>query len=140
MNYLSILRATLPGDEGTRQFPYTDQFGNITIGIGRNLTANGLKDGEISFLFSNDVRDADKDARALVPNFDELDDVRKAVLCNMAFNLGQEGLSEFKHMLAAIQAGDWTAAASEMLTSKWAQQVKKRAQRLSAQMKTGEVK
>ena len=95
MSYLDLLDHGLRIEEGTKPRPYMDTTGHITIGIGRNLTNKPLKPDEIEYLFKNDKADAERDARSLVPTFDDLSDIRKYVVCDLAFNLGQIGLSLF---------------------------------------------
>ena len=56
----------------------------------------------------------------------------------MAFNLGMPKLKQFAKMLGAIENKDWVNVASEMLDSRWAEQVGNRASRLSEMMETGE--
>ena len=57
----------------------------------------------------------------------------------MTFNLGSTRLSLFKKMHAAAAAGNYHVAAAEMLDSKWAGQVKGRADRLAEMMRSGTV-
>lgn len=52
---------------------------------------------------------------------------RRAVLADMAFNIGQHRLEGFANMLAAIRKGDWQRAHNELLDSAYAKQVKGRA-------------
>ena len=52
---IALFKADLNRDEGNRLKPYTDTKGNITIGVGRNLTGNGISAGERDFMLSNDV-------------------------------------------------------------------------------------
>lgn len=59
----------------------------------------------------------------------------KAILTNMAFNLGKRGLKGFRKMLAAIKLGDWGTAANEMENSKWFNQVGDRSKRLVERMR-----
>lgn len=132
------IRDLIRRHEGVKRKPYTDTVGKVTIGVGRNLTDCGLTDDEIEHLYRNDVMAAKDACRRLVPNWSFLDDVRKAALTDMAFNLGYNRLSEFVHMLAAIARKDWDAAAAEMLASKWARQVPMRAAELAEMMRTGE--
>jgi lysozyme len=66
--------------------------------------------------------------------FDELSETRKSVLVNMAFNLGVAGLMKFKNMLKAVSEKRWEDASSEMLNSRWADQVGNRAIELSEMM------
>jgi GH24 family phage-related lysozyme (muramidase) len=49
-----------------------------------------------------------------------LDEVRQAVLTDMAFCLGGSGLLEFSHMLGCIRNGDWVGAKAALLDSEWA--------------------
>lgn len=127
----------LINDEDLRQKPYRDSVGILTIGVGRNLEDKGLSRAECLLLLDNDITDALADCRAVVGNFDELNAVRQEVLANMALNLGRKRLQGFRKMLAAIARLDFEVAAVEMLDSKWAQQVKGRADRLTYAMRFG---
>jgi lysozyme len=58
----------------------------------------------------------------------------------MTFQLGVSGVMAFKRLLAALERGDWPAAAAEMLDSKWAKEDSPaRARRMAAAMASGEV-
>jgi lysozyme len=129
--------AQLVRDEGLRLKPYSDTEGKLTIGIGRNLTDVGISVDEAHALLSNDVLRVQKALEAFTW-YTLLDDVRKAALVNMAFNIGVERMFEFTHMLTALRLGNWGDAADEMLDSKWASQVGDRAKRLAQQIRTGE--
>lgn len=117
MSYRDLLDHGLRMEEGKRNRPYMDTTGHITAGIGRNLTDRGLSDDEIEYLFTNDKALAESSARALCPSFDDLSDVRKYVLCDLAFNLGQSRLQEFSRFLRAVHEERWTDAAMELLES-----------------------
>jgi lysozyme len=125
-------------DEALRTKPYRDSLGILTIGVGRNLEHKGLSRAECLYLLDNDITDALGDCREVVARFDDLDPVRQEVLANMALNLGRARLKGFARMLAAVARRDFEAAAVEMLDSKWAQQVKGRADRLAYAMRFGE--
>ena len=57
---------------------------------------------------------------------------------NMGYQLGIAELMGFKRMLAAMERGDYEAAAREMLDSKWARQDSPgRARRLAERMRRG---
>jgi lysozyme len=127
----------LARDEGCRLKPYLDTVGKTTIGIGRNLTDVGITIEEAHYLLSNDVARADRDVSRLIPWSAGLDGVRQAVLINLCFNVGIGKLLTFKKMLAAMEVGDWTTAASEMLSSKYASDVGDRAKRLAKQLVEG---
>lgn len=137
MSHRDIVRAQLRIDEGERDKPYRDSEGVLTIGIGRNLDDVGLRKDEIALMLENDIVEAERDARVLFPSFDTLSANRRAVLVNMAFNLGRDRLAGFNRFRLAVAAGEFYKAADEMLDSKWARQVGLRATRLSAQMREG---
>ena len=137
------LKANLTLHEGKRLFPYLDTVGKLAIGVGRNLDDVGISEDEISLLLENDIRRAMKDCILNLPFFIELDPVRKAVLVELAFNMGignaTRGLLSFKNTLRAVSEGRYGDAADGMLKSKWARQVKgARAGRLAGMMRTGE--
>lgn len=131
------LREQLIRDERRAVKPYTDTVGKITIGVGRNLTDKGLSLAEVELLLDHDIADVELDLQDHLPWAGSLDDARQGVLKNMCFNLGLAGLLGFHRMLVALQAGDYLTAAKEMRTSKWAEQVGARAERLARQMESG---
>lgn len=134
---LKRLIAHLRAHEGVRSKPYTDTVGKLSIGVGRNLTDNGLSADEIDYLLANDIAKAEAEARALVPSMHSLDSVRREVLIELAFNMGRPRLAGFKQMLAAVERKDFARAAAEMLDSKWATQVGNRAKVLASAMELG---
>lgn len=137
MTYLDTVKAQLRIDEDERAKPYRDSVGKLTIGVGRNLDDVGLRPDEIDYLLANDVRVAENAAAALFKNFYALSDARKAVLVNMAFNLGLPRLAKFARLRAAVEADNFELAAAEMKDSDWAVQVGARAARLVKQMREG---
>jgi len=137
MTYLDTLFTQLAVDEGKRNRMYRDSEGIETIGIGHNLRDKAISERAIRVIFEDDVADAEKDARRLLPEFDQLSDARKAVVVNMAFNLGYDRLADFHKTLGFINAGKFDDAAEAMLASKWARQVGDRALRLAANMRKG---
>jgi len=134
----ALLEEELIRDEGKRNKVYNDSCGIATIGIGRNLRDRGLSDEEISFLFKNDLLQVEQDCDNALPWWRDLSDARQRVLANMCFNLGLTRLLEFKKFLAALKEHRYRDASLEMLNSKWARQVPKRALRLSKMIMNGE--
>lgn len=130
------LVALVARHEGLRLRPYRDTTGHWTIGFGLNLDA-GLTREEAEWLLRHRLAQT---MDALVPEllwWGRLDEVRRAVLVDMAYNLGVAGLLKFHRTLAAVEAGDYEAAARGMLASRWARQVGTRARRLAGMMRTG---
>ena len=138
----------LRGDEAVRQFAYDDAtgktltkgmtlVGNLTIGVGRNLSANGISGTEIDMLCANNVQEVIDELHSRLPWFDSLDSVRQGVLINMAFNMGVPDLMEWGTFLGLVKAGQYAAAAQDMAKTPWASEVGDRATRLERQMRTG---
>lgn len=134
------LKKQLETDELRSKKIYADTVGKVSGGIGRNLTDRGFSEDEIDLMYANDIKIAEKDARALVPGFGRLDDVRQEVLVNLAFNLGYNRLAGFKKFLAAVNSSRFDEAAAEMQDSAWFRQVGQRAVRLRDAMRTGAFK
>lgn len=128
----------LKRDEGLRLTPYKDSVGKVTIGYGRNLDDVGISQYEAELLLQHDLINASQVLRENLPWTEGLDEVRRAVLVNMSFNMGIHGLMGFKNTLALVQSGDYDRAAEQMMQSKWAAQVGPRAHRLAVQMRSGE--
>lgn len=124
--------------EGVRDKVYLDTEGIETIGVGRNLRDKGLSEDEIDYLLQNDISEFRSGVQETWSWWDDLDDVRQRVVVDMAFNMGLNGLSKFKKTLGHIEAGEYEEASSEMLNSRWAEQVGRRANTLSEMMRTGE--
>lgn len=123
--------------EGLRLSPYLCPTGHLTIGYGHNLE-NGITEEIAVNLLDSDLKAAEREVRAKYPNYYKLNDARKFVLVDMAFNMGISKLMTFKKMLAALTKGEYKKAALEMLDSKWAVQTKSRAKTLAKIMETGE--
>lgn len=129
------LRAQLQQHEGRRAHVYRDTVGKTTIGVGRNLEDRGLLEDEIDLLLDNDITAAYNDAARIVPGLNTLSEDRQHALIDMVFNLGAAGLLKFRKFLAAVEARDFDRAAAEMLDSKWAKQVGKRAETLAGMIR-----
>lgn len=124
--------------EGVRRFPYRDTVGKLTIGVGFNLDDVGLYPEEIEFILKNRIARKAMEIEKYLPWVEDLNEARTAVIVDMAFNLGVNGLLGFKRTLASVHRGEYALAAKQMLESKWARQVGNRAKRLSRMMETGE--
>tara|TARA_Y100000114_G_C11722362_1_gene309159 strand:- start:825 stop:1247 length:423 start_codon:yes stop_codon:yes gene_type:complete len=123
--------------EGVEKTVYDDSEGIPTIGVGRNLRDRGLSDDEIDYLLSNDIDIVVRELDNVMPWWKDLDEVRQRVLCDLVFNLGMPRFSGFKKSISYMKQQMWDQAANELLDSKWARQVGKRAERLSEMMRTG---
>ncbi|KAG0163981.1 hypothetical protein DFQ28_001963 [Apophysomyces sp. BC1034] len=119
---MPTLLSELSRDEGRRLKPYLDTVGKTTIGVGRNLIDVGISDSECGLLLENDVTRSVAWLDHNLPWWCSLDAIRQRVIINIAFNMGCKLLT-FVNTLAAMQRGDYAAAADGMLASKWAAQL-----------------
>jgi lysozyme len=140
--------------EGVRQIAYKDSLGLVTIGIGHLLNTvrdarlpeplrtsvakRRLTAAEVEELFEIDLREHQEALVTYYPWIEDLDDVRKAVLVDMAFNMGPAFLAGWPNFVLQLQHGNWKGAATNMRGTRWAKQVKGRAERLATMMETGE--
>jgi lysozyme len=131
-------------DESVRYSPYNDSRGFLTVGVGHLITGpmpNGwtfpLDDGQVDALLESDLMEVYANLDNALPWWEDLNDVRQRVICNMCFNLGLPKLLGFKNTLAAMRQGRYADAANGMLNSAWATQVGQRAVRLANMMRNG---
>lgn len=139
-----LLLIQLKRHEGTgpmrngRFMPYEDSKGILTIGWGRNLRANGVRESEAVTMLDNDLDDAIRECFEQLPWFRSLDTVRQAVVSELMFNMGWPTFSQFINTLKAIGQHDFARAAMGLRQSKWYHDVKKaRGEKLATQMETG---
>jgi len=127
--------------EGRVAHAYQDSLGYWTIGVGHLIDkrrGGRLPEEIIDALLDYDAEKHWLELLAALPWIERLDDVRQAVLLDMAFNLGVAGLLKFKNTLRFVEQGNYEQAAKNMMLSLWARQVKTRAVRLSKMMETGQ--
>tara|TARA_B100001248_G_scaffold239629_1_gene205044 strand:+ start:25382 stop:25792 length:411 start_codon:yes stop_codon:yes gene_type:complete len=134
---IDLLKKQLERHEGLRLKPYKCTAGKLTIGYGRNLDDVGISEEEAYSMLLNDIDRIIGEAKEIFPKFDELTENRQAVICNMLFNLGKTRFLTFKKTIWNIKHRMYHIAAQEMLNSKWARQVGKRATELAQLMREG---
>jgi lysozyme len=132
------LREDLIRDEDKRLKMYKDSEGIWTIGVGRNIQERGIRDDEAELMLKNDMQEAYDETWRAFPHFAGLSVARQLVVLNMVFNMGIPRVRGFKKMWAAIERGNFSEAAVQMLDSKWARQVGARAARLANKMRDGQ--
>lgn len=138
--------------EGVKPKKYLDSRGIPTVGVGFNLKrkdadqklksvgANpakvkqgkqALNNNQIDTLLVGDLKNSKDAANRIVGDLTKHPAGVQGVLIEMTFNLGAQGLSEFKNFLSAVKSKNYKVAAKEMLKSAWSKQVGDRAQTLS---------
>ena len=125
--------------EGFRDHIYLDSLGNPTCSWGHHLVEGSkVPLGAAEAFFEQDYLNAVADYAGLIRQFDlGLNMTRRAVLINMIFNMGLPKVLGFKNMLKALQDEDYIQASSEMLASRWRDQVGGRAYELAKMMMEG---
>ena len=114
--------------------------GHPTIGVGINVAGDGLgiTEEEAKILLSNDVDRVLREVNHWV-FMENLNEPRKTVIIDMVFNMGVSRFNEqeWPKFFKAVMTGNYKEASKQMLDSKWAGQVKTRANILAKMMETG---
>lgn len=138
--------------EGFSAVVYKCPAGYNTIGYGRNIESNPLRESEKKQL------EADGSVREVIAMswlkeelaktydyltnrfawFKNLDNFRAAAIVDMNYNLGLRGFANFKKAIAALEKGNYAEAAKECKNSKWFLQVKNRAVEICDLIENGE--
>jgi lysozyme len=135
--HMTDLEREVADDEGFRAHLYKCTAGAWSIGHGTNLS-DGIDREEALLLMRHRLGKVITALESRLPFWFKLTDDRRRVLANMGYQLGIAGLMGFKRMLAALERGDYEAAAREMLDSKWAKRdTPGRAGRLAERMRRG---
>lgn len=113
--------------EGYSQKLYRCPSGFLTIGFGHNIEAKGLTLLQSELILLDDINDVVIELDSMLPWWRTVNESSQRVLIDMAFNLGIKGLLKFEKMLGLLRAKQYSAAASEILHSKYAKQVGRRA-------------
>ena len=118
------LLASVVKHEGYRTVPYKDSLGIITVGHGLTW----LSEPESLVVVKMRLTGIQVDLQRSIAHFDRLPANVQDCLSEMAFQLGTNGLLNFRNMLAAIRQQDYTLAGEHGLDSKWAKQTPERAE------------
>ena len=133
-NHLQLAENTLNTDEGLVLTPYKDSKGIWTVGYGFNLQTTPMPRKVAVLWLTCIVEERDSALEAKFGYYKNLSDVRKAVLINMSYQLGMQGLMNFKKMHKALMVRDIENAVVEMKDSRWYREFTDRANRLCFMM------
>ena len=137
MNY-DILLEQLKDFEGLELKAYQCTAGKTTIGLGRNLDDYGITEEEAYYLAKNNINELEDELDRAIPWWRQLDDARQRALINLSYNVGTTTLLKFKKTLQYLEDGSYEEAAKEVLDSRWADQVGRRAIFISNVFLTGD--
>lgn len=130
------LNKLIEQDEGFRQFPYHDTKNILTIGYGFNLESDGLPRHIADLWLDWKLSNIEAELNTSLPIYAHLNDTRRMVLLNIAFNCGVQGLMAFRLMIAALNHHDYETASKEIINSELAPN---RRERLAYLMEKGEL-
>lgn len=117
--------------------PKAQSPGSITIGRGRNLSGNGITENEASWMLDRDVNEVE--IRLGERDWwNALDEVRKAAIVDLAFNVGVKGVDKFVGVIWGLQHQDWNRAAEELRASLAEHQEPRRINELAVMLETGQ--
>lgn len=131
------LIASVKFHESLQIKPYKCTANRLTIGYGRNLDDRGITKEEAEILLLNDLAISTKEAKQFEFYENLTSNNRRDVIVEMLFNLGLTRFKEFKKTIGYINQANYSAAADEMLDSRWAKQVGQRALTLSNKFRAG---
>jgi len=122
--------------EGIKDMPYKDSLGLWTVGVG-HLIGDGkslppeynrkFTQAEIMKMFDDDFHHHAKAAEK-IPGYSKANAAGQGALIDLTFNMGNSWYKKWPNFCKKLAAGDFKGAADELAGSKWAQQVKSRAQ------------
>ncbi|KZN57762.1 glycoside hydrolase family protein [Pseudoalteromonas luteoviolacea] len=134
---MEALKVQLICHEGLTFMPKENDAGEVTIGVGRNLSQTGISEAEAEQMLEHDLAELLQNIEKELPVFQLLSEVRKLVLMNIAFSIKIDGLKALKKLLAALCIEDFTLAAQEILHSNRIPGDADRKAELSMMMKAG---
>ena len=120
--------------EGIRVHPYKCSEDKLTIGIGRNLEANGISEEEAMYLLGNDIDRVINNLDKIFPAWKVMPKRARLVCIDMSFQMGITGFMNFRRTRALMEMGAWLEASEELLRSKYAVQTPNRAAYNSRQL------
>ena len=126
--------------EGVKLKPYKCSAGKLTIGVGKNIEDNGITLEEAEYLLQNDIAEAKSQLLNSFPWMSTLNDARISAMINFTFNVGIGTVKKFKNALEHLKNREFDEAATEMLNSRWSEQVGARSKEIADQIRTGKWK
>lgn len=128
---MSKLLESIKKHEGFRGDVYKDSLGLDTIGYGTLLP---LSKYEASLLLEHRLNAKIEELKQKEPFIKELPQEVQDIVIEMAYQLGVNGVLNFKKMWKALKKGNYKEAAKEGLDSRWAIQTPNRAKELMTKL------
>ncbi|MDD2358674.1 MAG: glycoside hydrolase family protein [Thiovulaceae bacterium] len=118
-------------NEGFKGVVYKDTLGFDTIGYGTKLP---LTQEEAQLILVSRMGAKASELKSVQPVFETLPVNKQGIIIEMCYQMGVNGVMNFKNMWFALQKKDYATASKEMLNSKWAKQTPNRANQLALLM------
>jgi|TARA_S200002703_G_scaffold77077_1_gene66513 lysozyme len=113
--------------EGLRLHAYKCSEGFLTLGVGRNLDANGISEDEAMYMLDNDIKRVTKNLENVWGVYRTFPEKARMVCIDMSFQMGISGFMNFRQTRELMEMGSWLEASEELLRSKYAIQTPSRA-------------
>ena len=133
-------------EEGLKYEAYPCTAGHTTIGIGFNVDAHQevlkqlihrtihigdkISSGEIEILYDYAMNEVVTNLRKTISGYDSYPERYQLALINLCYNLGINGLMNFRHMLYFMTQHNDDGVVAELLASHYATQLPERTARI----------
>ena len=131
-----LIRKRLIDFEGLELKLYFCKSNKPTIGVGRNCLDNGITEEEAMYLLNNDISSVIKKLDKHWIAWRKLPITAQYVCIDVVFNMGINTWMSFRKTRAYMEMEQWDKAGDELLNSKYAEQVGRRAIFNSEQLKS----
>ena len=131
-----LIKKRLIDFEGLVLKSYVCPTGYTSVGVGRNLETNGITEEEAMYLLNNDISTVIKKLDKHWIAWRKLPIKAQYVCIDLVFNMGVNSFMSFRRTRCYMELGEWEKAGDELLNSKYAEQVGRRALFNSEQLKS----
>ena len=105
--------------EGLVCNPYKCSVDKLTIGVGRNLDANGISEEEALYLLDNDIKRVHEELDKNWGVWRTFPEQARMVCIDCCFQMGITGWMNFRRTRALMEMGCWLESSEEILDSKY---------------------
>ena len=131
-----LIKKRLIDFEGLELKLYFCKSNKPTIGVGRNCMDNGITEEEAMYLLNNDIKTVIKKLDKHWITWRKLPITAQYVCIDLVFNMGINTFMSFRRTRSYMELNEWEKAGDELLDSKYAEQVGRRAIFNSEQLKS----
>lgn len=131
-----LIKKRLIDFEGLVLKSYVCPTGYTSVGVGRNLETNGITEEEAMYLLNNDISSVIQKLDKHWTAWRKFPIAAQYVCIDVVFNMGINTWMSFRKTRAYMELGDWEKAGDELLDSKYANDVGRRALFNSEQLKS----